>query len=186
MKKIISVITALIISAFALYAQEFPSEAGIYVVKEGTHISIPFLRGSKVGVGGFGVVSNCKYVFKGEKADVEATGEFLLVTDPNLEKPDKSNKNYNPFVNTVTPENVYIIPFEIKGGKRIYKIGLAMDVVDFKDKRDDSVPFTSEKLADNVYSIKTDNLQAGEYGIFIRTKGLHTVDWMFMYGVTVK
>lgn len=187
MKKIITVIAALVcFTVLDLSAQNDTRDPGIYAVVDGVSTPLVYTSGiaHKSGTEVLGLeIGRSKFSYRGATSGVESGDTFVLVIDPEKKNIIRTLKKYEPFVKSMTPSNIIIVPLIVKKDKRIYDEG--MEVYGFKVEGKPRVPFSWEMISDNSFQIVAEGLAPGEYGIIFRATKLAPYDYDAIFGFTV-
>lgn len=123
-----------------------------------------------------------RYYYKGKTAAVASKGEFELVVDPEKKAFLQTPRRYFVFIGNLTPDNMLLIPLELKKNRRLYDCrkaevhGLVVNWV--------NVPFTWEKTGENTFRIKAD-LAPGEYAFAFRFTEKSKFNFQAVYTFTV-
>lgn len=132
-----------------------------------------------------------QFIYKGASSSLEATGEFLLVCDPDVRNYLVTPFKYNIFTNNLSPKDLLIVPLEVKRNKRVYDCrklhttGKALDLLG--DVEWLCMDFTCEELEPFIWSIKAKDLPAGEYALVFRYMPQYwEFDFNNIFGFTVK
>lgn len=186
MKHIITIVAACLISASASFAQNEKLEPGIYAIVDSTATHLSFTPG-KVANSGINVVGlelgSTKFAYKGETSGVKADGKFVMVIDPEKKAMRRTPKAYDPFIKSMTPELIMIVPLEVVKDKRVYDEGTSVQGINTKKKT--RVEFEWELVDENTYEITAD-LQPGEYAVIFKPAKLGSYDFSSIYGFYVE
>lgn len=185
MKK--SIFAALFLALFSMnvFAQGINLEPGLYAVNGDEYIPVSYVSGKavKTSTGIFGFeLGKKQYEYKDRRSENIYTGKFLMVCDPAKKNVKYAWGKYKPFVKTMTPDNMLIIPLEVANKKRIYYEGTIIEGINVTSHERD--PFTWEQLSDNVYLITTE-LQPGEYGIALKPAKLGEYNFNVIFDFSV-
>lgn len=186
MKHIVTVIAACLLFASASFAQSEKLTPGIYAVVDSTatHLSYTLGTVASSGVNIIGVeVGNTKFNYKGETSGVKATGKFVMVIDPEKKAIRKTPKVYDPFIKSMTPELIIIVPLEVVKGKRVYDEGTSLQGINTRKKT--RADFEWELIDENTYGI-TASLEPGEYAVIFKPAKLGSFDFGSIYGFYVE
>ena len=185
MKK--SFFAAMFLALFSMniFAQEIDLEPGLYIIKGDEYVPVSYVSGKSVrsstGIFGF-ELGKKQYEYKGNASENIYTGQFLMVCDESRKNVKYAWGKYEPFVKSMTPDNMVIIPLEVAKKKRIYYEGTLIEGINVSSHERD--PFTWEQLSDNVYLITTE-LQPGEYGIALKPAKLGEYNFGVIFDFTV-
>lgn len=185
MKRFLLFLSAIFL-AVSLFAQDDTLAPGIYSVNGDEYEKLPFsvAGGGDSGVNVLGLeLGKVQYFYKGAESGVKSTGSFVMVIDPEKKVVKGSMKDYNPFIKDMTPENIIIIPLEVKKKKRVYSEGLT--VMGFNTERKARMSFTWERISDNSFRIETEPLVPGEYGIVLKFSKVGKYYYEYLFGFTV-
>lgn len=172
--------------ATASFAQDEKLAPGIYAVVDSTLTHLSYTSGiaSNSGLNIIGVeVGNSKFTYRGESSEVKANGKFVMVIDPEKKTMRKTPKVYDPFIKSMTPELIIIVPLEVAKNKRIYDEGTSIQGINTKKKA--RVEFQWELIDENTYEITAD-LQPGEYAVVFKPAKLGSFDFSSIYGFYIK
>lgn len=185
MRKIIASL-AFLFASFSLFAQNETPAPGLYAVSGDSYQSLPYTNAS-VGNKSFNIigveVGKKEYSYKDETSGVNSNGSFLLVVDPERKTITQSKKDYNPFIKSMTPDKIIIVPLEVEKGKRKYKEGSTVNGINTKSR--DRVPFDWELVNDNTFKIETGALEPGEYAFVFKAAKLAGYEFSAIFGFTV-
>lgn len=174
-------------SMITLNAQQLdPREPGLYAVngEESTLLTFTDASQSSSGIS-IGIISLGKrqLEFKGATSGTEAHGKFVLVINHEQKSATRVLKNYKPFIKTMNPDDLMIIPLTVEKKKRVLDEGLFVN--GFGTKLIHGVPFSWVQIADNAFEIEVPNLIPGEYGVALKFAELDTFDIKTLYGFYV-
>ena len=173
-------------SGIVANAQVDERAPGIYAIVNGESIPLNFTSGntavSTTNIIGF-EVGNTKITYKGATSGTIASDTFVMVIDPEKKALTKTLKVYNPFIKTMTPGNILILPLSVVKEKRLYDEGKS--VMGIKTEVKGRMDFEWEQISDNSFSIKVLNLIPGEYGFVFRVSKLADFDYSAIYGFTI-
>ncbi|MCQ2153872.1 MAG: hypothetical protein MJY44_04820 [Bacteroidales bacterium] len=165
-------------------AQDERLAPGIYAVVDGTptHLTYTPAVNVKSGINVIGVeVGNSRFDYKGETSGVTATGKFIMVIDPERKVLRKTPKIYDPFVKTMTPDLIMIVPLEVVKGKRVYDRGVSVQGID--TRKHNRMEFQWELVDENTFEI-TAALLPGEYAFVFKPAKMGSYDFSSIYGFT--
>lgn len=186
MKHIITVFAACLLFASASFAQDEKLAPGIYAVVDSTVTHLSYTPGiaANSGLNVIGVeVGRVKFTYKGESSGVKATGKFIMVIDPEKKVSRKTPKLYDPFIKSMTPELIMIVPLEVVKNKRVYDEGMSIQGINTERKT--RVEFQWELIDENTYEITAD-LLPGEYAVVFKPAKLGGYDFCSIYGFYVE
>lgn len=186
MKHIITVFAACLLFASAAFAQDEKLAPGIYSVVDGTatHLSYTLGAAGSSGLNVIGVeVGKAKFSYKGESSEVKATDKLVMVIDPEKKAIRKTPKAYDPFIKSMTPELIMIVPLEVVKNKRVYDEGTSIQGINTKKK--ERVEFQWELIDENTYEITAD-FEPGEYAVIFKPAKLGAYDFSSIFGFYVE
>lgn len=185
MKRIITIIAACFAFAAAAFAQDSRLEPGIYAVVDGTPTHLTYTNGtaanSSTNILGI-ELGNHHYNYKGETSGVQAAGKFIMVINPEKKVMSKTPKKYDPFIKSMTPNLVMIVPLQVDKNKRVYDEGTS--IVGINTKRGTRVEFEWELVDENTFEITAD-FEPGEYAFIFKPAKLGEFDFTSIYGFYV-
>ncbi|MCQ2149983.1 MAG: hypothetical protein MJY45_06520 [Bacteroidales bacterium] len=185
MKRITFVIVACLTFAAAAFAQDEKLEPGIYAVIDGNATPLSYANGiaGNTGLNVVGVeIGKVKFSYKGETSGVRAVDKLIMVINPESKNIRRTPKLYDPFIKTMTPEFIMIIPLEVAKNKRIYDEGTSVQGIN--TQKHERVEFQWELVDENTYEITAD-FQPGEYAIVFKPTNLGKYDFSGIYGFYV-
>lgn len=164
MKKLLTIALAMIMT-LAANAQNDTREPGLYYVDGDNSTPLTHINAitKNTGTQLLGVIDigHQKQSYKGLTSDTQCTkAEFVLVIDPSLKGAKMTPKKYNPFIKTMTPELMALLPLTLEKKNRAYDEGRTLN--GFRMKTNNSIEFEYEQITDNSWMI-TAELPAGEY-----------------------
>lgn len=186
MKRITSILVSAFVLSIAASAQSENLAPGIYSVIDGNAQHLVYSNGTAISSSNnlLGVeLGDTKYKYKGETGEVEVKDKIVMVINPDKKVIKKTPKLYDPFIKSMTPANIIIVPLDVVDGKRIYDRGRTIE--GFNTQRKERVEFEWEMTADNTFEI-TANFEPGEYAIIFRPAKLGEFDFTSIYGFYVK
>lgn len=186
MKRIIATVLSALAFSMAVYAQNGDLQPGIYSVIDGNVTHLVYTNGTTVNSGSnlLGLeIGKSKVRYKGESGEVEVMDKIVMVINPDKKVIKKTPKLYDPFIKTMTPANMIIVPLEVVDGKRIYDSGRTVE--GFNTSKKERVEFEWEMVDDNTFEI-TAEFEPGEYAIVFRSSKLDEYDFTSIYGFFVK
>ena len=186
MKHIVTIVAAILTFAAVAFAQDEKLTSGIYAVVDSTATHLTYTSGiaANSGINVIGVeVGKTKFSYKGETSGVKSNGKLLMVIDPEKKAIVKTPKKYNPFIRTMTPEMIMIVPLDVAKGKRIYDEGTSLQGI--RTKKHTRVEFQWELVDENTYEITFDAVP-GEYAIVFKPAKMGTYDFSSIYGFSVE
>lgn len=165
MKKFFLIALAMV-GCLAANAQNDSREPGLYNVDGDNSTALTFCLGmgstSNTKIMGLVDVGKSKKSFKGVTSDTPCKkAEFVLVIDPEKKAAVQTLKKYDPFIKTMTPELMILVPLEVDKKKRIYDEGKTINGFNVSGNKQ-SIEFEYEQISDNSWKITTE-LPAGEY-----------------------
>lgn len=186
MKHIVTFLSVCLAFAATTFAQSEKLAPGIYAIVDSTATHLHYSLGTVLN-SGFNVigveVGKTKFAYKGESSGVKATDKLVMVINPERKAIRQTPKVYDPFIKTMTPERILIVPLEVEGNKRIYDEGTSVQGINTKKKT--RVEFQWELIDENTYEITAD-LQPGEYAVIFKAAKLGEYDFSAIYGFTVE
>lgn len=186
MRRIITTILSLLTLSIVASAQNDNLEPGIYSVIDGNPSHLVYANGTAASSSSslLGIeIGKTKIKYKGETGEVEVKDKIIMVINPDKKVIKKTPKLYDPFIKSMTPSNMIIVPLEVVDGKRIYDSGRTVE--GFNTVRKERVEFEWEMVDDNTFEI-TANFEPGEYAIIFRPAKLGEFDFTSIYGFYVK
>lgn len=158
---------------------------GLYAVVGDDYIPLTYTNGttasSMTNIIGL-EIGNRKYKYKEPTSGVTASDTFVMVIDPDKKAITQTMKAYNPFIKTMTPDNILILPLLSDKDKRIYEEGRTFYGINFNVK--DRMDFEWEQITDNSFVIRVQNLIPGEYGFVFRAARLGEFNYAAIFGFT--
>ena len=186
MKHIITVVAACFLFASESFAQDEKLAPGIYAIVDSTVTHLSYTSGvvANSGTNLLGVeLGKTKYTYKGETSGVKSIGKFVMIIDPEKKGIRKTPKVYDPFIKSMTPELIMIVPLEVAKNKRVYDEGTSVQGINTKEKT--RVEFQWELINENTWEINAD-LQPGEYAVVFKPAKLGAYDFCSIYGFYVE
>lgn len=186
MKHIITVFAACLLFAAASFAQSDNLAPGIYAVVDGTATHLSYTAGGAAnsGLNVIGVeIGKSKFTYKGESSEVKATGKLVMVIDPEKKAIRKTPKAYDPFIKSMTPELIMIVPLEVVKKNRVYNEGTSIQGINTTKKT--RVEFQWELIDENTYEITAD-FEPGEYAVIFKPAKLGAYDFSSIFGFYVE
>lgn len=177
-----------LMSSVYAHAQLDERAPGIYAIVDGESVPLVYSNGvtsvKTTSVVGF-EVGQRRFTYKGADSGVTASGTFVMVIDPERKASVKTLKSYNPFIKTMTPNNVLVIPLVVDTakGRRVYEEGKTLDGINTTVR--ERMDFEWEQISDNSFEIKVADLVPGEYGFIFRVAKLAEFDFSSIFGFTV-
>lgn len=180
-----ALVCALLFTTTDAYAQMDERQPGIYAIVGEESIPLQYTNGvndvATTGILGF-EVGRIKYSYKGAESGTVASDTFVLVIDPKKKSITQSLKSYNPFIKSMTPGNMLILPLYVERGKRFYEQGKIIAGINMSVK--DMIDFEWERISDNSFEIRVKGLIPGEYGIVFRPAKLGEFAYEAIFGFT--
>lgn len=173
--------------SFMASAQSEDLEPGIYAVVDGDYSVLAHTMGitGNSGTSVFGIdVGQSKISYKGDKSETKATGTFVMVINPEKKAITQTPKKYDPFIKSMTPDNMIIVPLVVEKNKRIYDKGVSLNGINTKKKA--HVSFEWEQTGDNAFTITTEELVPGEYAIAFKPAKLGEFNFSCIFGFFVE
>lgn len=106
-----------------------------------------------------------------------------MVINPDKKVIKKTTKQYDPFIKSMTPANIIIVPLEVVDGKRVYDSGRTVEGIN--TVRKEHIEFEWEMTDDNTFEI-TAAFEPGEYAVIFRPSKLAEFDFTGIYGFFVR
>lgn len=186
MKRFFAFCVAAVAAMSLAFAQEDEHAPGLYSVIGDEYIPLtPVMsaqNNSSTGILGV-EIGKTKYSYKGETSDSKAAGTFVLVCDMSKKAIKQTLKTYDVFVQSMTPDNMIIIPLEVAKNKRLYDEGV--EIAGINAERKARVPFVWERISDNSFRIDAE-LLPGEYAIAFRPAKLGGFEFTAVFDFTVE
>ena len=186
MKKSLIAAIAAVCMAFMASAQDENLAPGIYSIIDGQATRLTYTSGavssSSVGVLGLDLGKQ-KYSYKGETAGVPVKDKIVMVIDPGKSNVKCTPKVFDPFIKTMSPEKIIIVPLSAEKNKRVYDPGRKIN--GFNVEKKERMDFEWELTAENTYTITVD-YQPGEYAIVFKYTELAGFDYTAIYGFCVE
>lgn len=160
-------------------------EPGIYAVANGVKTPLPYTNGitSNTSTNIVGVsIGTRKYNYKGETAGVQAKDTLIMVINPEQKNIKRTPKKYEPFIATMTPDLIRIVPLEVRKNKRVFDEGLLVAGINTEKKN--FVPFEWELVDENTFQI-TAKMEPGEYAVIFQPTKLGNYDVSGIFGFCV-
>lgn len=161
-------------------------EPGIYAVVNGVKTLLPYTNGvtanTSTNIVGIGI-GNRKYTYKGETAGVQAKDTLIMVINPEQKNIKRTPKVYEPFIATMNPNSILIVPLEVKKGKRSFNEGLL--VAGIQTEKKTFVSFDWELVDENTFQITAQGMKPGEYGVVFKPAKLGSYDLSAIFGFCV-
>lgn len=188
MKRLFALVAAATSVFFAgnSYAQTDEREPGLYAIVGEESVPLAYTNGTvhSSSTGILGVEFGKKYcTYKGASSGVVASSTFVMVIDPEKKAITRSMKAYNPFIKTMTPNNVLVLPLSVDKDKRVFEEGKSIAGINISVK--DRMDFEWEQISDNSFEIRVLNLIPGEYGFVFRPAKLGEFDYSGLLGFTI-
>lgn len=186
MKKLFLMVLALgmILSASA---QNDSRDPGIYYIDGETSTPLTSINATTQTSGtSFGIVdvSKQKQSYKGLTSDTPCkNAEFVVVINPEKKGATQTLKRYDPFIKSMTPENMVLVPLEIGKKDRVYDEGSTIN--GFKTNSRNSIAFEYEQITDNSWKI-TAELPAGEYAWAFKIAKLGGYNFQSVFDFTIE
>lgn len=184
MKKIFCTIAIMIAAAFCAGAQETLAP-GIYALVDSTYTSLSYTNGgttnSSTNILGI-EVGKRKETYKGETSGVQCTGTLVMVIDPEKKVIKKTLKGYDPFIKTMNPNLITIVPLSVEKNRRVYDEGKSLMGINTEKK--ERVDFEWEQLDDVTFKINF-TAAPGEYAVVFKATKVDIYDFNSIYGFYV-
>lgn len=180
---LVALATLFTINAFA---QKDEHEPGIYSIIGGKATPLTYSSGIQAqqssGILGF-EIGKSSVKFKGETSDVIVRDTILMVIDPEAKVIKQTPKTYFPFIKSMTPAMIAIIPLQVQKNKRVFDGGTTICGLDLEQHERGG--FEWELASENSYYIYVEDLKPGEYGIAFKPAKLGTYDFAAIYAFTL-
>ena len=167
------------------FAQMDWREPGIYAVVGGESTPLTYTGGMTttnstniVGV----EIGKKNFSYKGAESGGSASDTLVLVINPEKKVITKSFKSYDPFVKSMTPNTIIIVPLSVDKNKRVYDEGKSINGIKLGTKG--RIDFEWEQISDNSYEMRLQNIVPGEYGVIFRPATLGEFDFTGIFGFT--
>ena len=188
MKKITVFATIVFALSFSTksFAQMDERVPGLYAIVGEQSIPLTFTNGTvhNATTGVLAVEVGKNYcTFKEPTSGVIASDTFVMVIDLEKKAIVKTLKSYFPFVKSMTPNNLLILPLSVEKNKRIYEEGKTINGINVSVK--DRMDFEWEQISDNSFEIHVQGLIPGEYGIVFRPARLGEFDYSAIFGFSI-
>lgn len=188
MKNIIITIAAFMMAAITMSAQNDPREPGLYAIMGDESVPLVYQSGtaSDSGTSFLGIVElgEKTYIFKGASCNTLTDSTFVMVCDLEKKHIARSLKKYDVFVESMTPANMIVLPFEVQKNKRIFSEGKTVN--GFSTEKKTTIKFEWEKLYDNSFLITIHGLTSGEYGFAFKPAKLGQFDLTAIFGFSIE
>lgn len=169
-----------------VFAQMDEREPGIYAVVNGESLPLNYSNGIKhnSSTGILGIeLGKKKCTFKEPTSGIAAADTFVMVINPEKKNIVRNMRSYNPFVKSMTPDNILIVPLSVDGNKRVYEEGKTVGGITVTSK--ERIEFEWEQISDNSFEIRIPALTPGEYAFVFRTARLAEFDYSAIFGFTI-
>lgn len=184
MNKFVIVLMLIAAAFIPVSAQETENPApGLYHISaEGQLEALTFQRGaihsSGTSIAGL-EVGRIRVKYRGLTSDSPvASGDFLMVCDPDRSAITTTLKKYFVFVRTITPENMILVPLYVKKNHRFYNEGHVLEGIPLDPHH--HLAFTWEQTGPYQYRIHAD-LPAGEYAFVFKPVTYGGLDYDALY-----
>lgn len=181
MKKFILSI-CLLIAGIGAQAQ-ISQGPGLYAINGNDTIKLTVLNGnenvSESHILGVDIQNHDRMQYNEIISDTPTSGsDFLMVIDPN-KKVAKGGvmTDYEPFIKTVKPELLMLVPLEVENDKERRIFNLQENKSALKIKAKNAIEFTWDQVSDSAWIIHTPQLVPGEYAFLVRTTKLDQFDF---------
>lgn len=164
-------------------------EPGLYAFVDGVPCQLPYSAGTTIsttlGTPNSEVTLKQKYTYKGTTSGLNITEKKLvMVIDPEQKAVKKSMKGYDPFIKSMTPDNIMIVRLVVEKNKRVYDAGASFGNIKLGAWA--NVEFEWKHSGDNAYMISVDSLQPGEYAVIFKPAEHGTYDLTSVFCFTVQ
>jgi len=161
---------------------------GIYALVGEQSIPLTFVRGSSCvsGENYLGVeISKSIFRYGGETSDVVADSTFVLVIDPKQKEAIKKMKEYDPFIKSMKPTKLRIVPLTVNKELKCREFYPGMKAETIRIEEQETIKFDWQKLCDNSFVIQTHRIPSGEYGIIFSPQDLLGPDYSIIFSFSV-
>lgn len=187
MKRIIVLLAICLgFSAVSSAQDDTKLEPGIYAVIDGVKTPLLYTNGvtANTSTNIVGIeLGKRKYSYKGETAGVQAKDTLIMVINPEQKNIKRTPKKYEPFIATMDPNSIIIVPLEVKKGKRSFDEGLL--VAGIQTEKKNFVPFEWELVDEITFQITAPGMKPGEYGVVFKPAKLGNYDLSAIFGFCV-
>lgn len=174
------------------FAQLDERKPGIYAVRGGESVQLPYGYGLYSGFG-VGPASFLRYHYDGESSGVAADSTFVLVVDPKKKVGSVTPKKFDCFTRNLTPEDIVFLPLDVNEERqcREYDPGVVIGysagpvTVAANAAIQERAGFEWEMISDNSFKITVHGLNPGEYGIAFRLSKLASFNYNAIFGFKV-
>lgn len=184
MKRLFCTIAIVLAAAFCASAQD-TLEPGIYALVDGSCTSLSYANGitanSSTNVLGI-EIGKRKESYKGETSGVRCSGTLVMVINPEKKIITKTLKKYDPFIKTMNPDLIMIVPLEVQKNKRVYDEGRSLMGINTEQK--ERVSFEWEQTDENTFEIRF-QAAPGEYAVVFKPTKIGDYDLQSIYGFYV-
>lgn len=161
---------------------------GIYTIIDDDYVPLNYTAGvtsvSTTGIGDF-EYGDMKHQYKGETSGVNASETFVLVIDPEKKVMVRTLKKYDPFIKTMTPNNVLVLPLTVNERRHRREYDQGRNLNGFNIERREMMDFEWEQITDNSFMITVPDLLPGEYAFIFRATRLAEFDYTGIFGFTI-
>lgn len=183
--KILCAISCAMLLSLNAFSQLDERQPGLYAIVGEQSIPLAYsnctTNKNTINVLGFEIAKK-EYSYKNPTSGINASVTFVLVIDPEQKAIIRTIKSYNPFIKTLTPDDMLIIPLSVRKNKRVYEEGKTYNGFNFTIK--DYVEFEWEQISENSFEIRVKNIIPGEYGFILRPAKFSIYDYTAMFGFT--
>lgn len=167
-------------------AQLDERKSGIYAIVDGKSVPLTYSSGIQhnASTGILGVeLGKKKCTFRKPTSGTMASDTFVLVIDPEKKAVVRNITVYDPFIKSITPDDMLVLPLTVIKNKRVYEEGKTIAGINVSVK--DRMEFEWEPISDNSFEIRVLNLTKGEYGFVFRPAKLGEFDYSAIFGFTI-
>jgi len=186
---IIPAVLALLFLPVISSAQMDTREPGIYALVGEQSIPLTFISGSSCvsGENYMGVeITQSLFRYRGVTSDVVADSSFVLVIDPKQKEVTKKMKEYDPFIRSMKPTKLRIVPLAVNEELQCREFYPGMKAETIRIEGQEKIKFDWEKLSDNSFVIYTHGITPGEYGIIFSPEDIYGPDYSRIFSFSVQ
>lgn len=163
MKRLFATLILMIALGSIAMAQQLNLEPGLYSYDGEQYTAIPIERTRDRGMG------INKFFFsnihlRGATSDVQATGEFVMVVDPDRVSIRQGMRKAKVFARWLTPDCLRIVALEQHHNRRTLFAEVGVSVISLDLASAKTIPIAWEPIGDNAYRLVAE-LTPGEYAI---------------------
>lgn len=130
-------------------------------------------------------IAQCIFRYRGTSSPNVSDGKFIMICNPKKKAIVSTMRNYFPFIKTMTPELMVLIPLEVRNNRRVYDCtGIS---VPLNGKvRWPQADFKWEQISEYAYRIDATGIAPGEYGFCFAFTDLCNPDFTSCFTFTVE